>query len=129
MSCGRIQARTAAACFDELVPVPTRKIAARLTVTHAGFSNESKLLEELYARGLKQPQVGPSLYAGDGLLMAWHHEPVAPWQDAKWLADMRRSLRPNQYLRMAENRFTANENPFISLDAWDACIDEELCRF
>ena len=112
--------------FDELVPVPTRKIACRLTVTHAGFSNESALLEELYARGLKLPQVGPNLYAGDGLLMAWHHEPVAPWQDEKWLADMRRSLRPNQYLRMAENRFAANESSFIDLEAWDQCVDKEL---
>jgi len=27
---------------------------------------------------------------GDGLLMAWHHTPLAPWQTEKWLADMRR---------------------------------------
>ena len=95
--------------FDELVPPPTRQVAARLTVTHAGFSGEGQLLEELYGRGLKQPQVGTDLYAGDGLLMFWTHEPVAPWQNAKWLASMRRSMRPNQYLRMAENRFVTTE--------------------
>jgi hypothetical protein len=80
--------------FDELVPPPTRRIAARLTVTYAGFEGESTLLEELHKRGLRQPLIAPSLYAGDGLLMFWSHEPVAPWQTESWLAEMRRSLRP-----------------------------------
>lgn len=56
--------------WDEMVPPPTRKIACRLTVTYAGFSGESVLLEELHKRGLAQPLVGTDLYAGDGLLMA-----------------------------------------------------------
>jgi phage terminase large subunit-like protein len=38
--------------WDEMVPVPTRKVSARLTVTYAGFSGESDLLEALYKRGL-----------------------------------------------------------------------------
>jgi hypothetical protein len=109
--------------FDELVPVPTRQISCRLTVTHAGFEGEGELLQEIYKRGLTQPQVGPSLYAGDGLLMAWHHEPIAPWQDEKWLAQMRRTLRPYQYLRMIENRFVTTEDAFIDMEAWDACVD------
>ena len=81
---------------------------------------------ELYKRGLSQPQVGPSLYAGDGMLMAWHHEPIAPWQTQDWLTQMRRSLRPNQYLRMVENRFVSTESTFIDLDWWDACTDHAL---
>jgi hypothetical protein len=88
--------------FDELVPPPTRRIACRLIVTYAGFEGESTLLNELYRCGLQQPQVAPNLYAGDGMLMFWTHEPVAHWQDAAWLAQMRRRLppnQPNQYLR------------------------------
>src|SRR5262249_22661741 len=69
------------------------------------------------------PQVGPSLHAGDGLLMAWHHTPIAPWQDEKWLADMRRTLRPNQFLRMCENRFVTTESSFVDMAWWDACVD------
>ena len=52
--------------WDEMVPVPTRKISCRLTVTYAGFSGEIALLEDLYKRGLAQPEVGPDLHAGDG---------------------------------------------------------------
>jgi phage terminase large subunit-like protein len=109
--------------WDEMVLVPTRKVSCRLVTTYAGFEGESVLLQELYQRGLQQPQIGPSLYAGDGLLMFWSHEPVAPWQDERWLAEMRRSLRPAQYLRMIENRFVTSESSFIDLAAWDACVD------
>src|SRR5262245_33131965 len=31
--------------WDEMVPVPTRKVSGRLTVTYAGFEGESVLLE------------------------------------------------------------------------------------
>ena len=112
--------------FDELVPPPTRRIACRLTVTYAGFEGEGTLLEELYRRGLKQPQIGPNLYAGDGILMFWSHEPVAPWQTEAWLAEMRRSLRLNQFLRMIENRFVTTENAFVEPSAWDKCVDAKL---
>jgi Phage Terminase len=112
--------------FDELVPPPTRKIACRLTVTYAGFEGESRLLKELYDRGLQQPEVAHNLHAGDGMLMFWSHEPVAPWQDAAWIADMRRQLRPNQFLRMIENRFVTTESSFIDLAAWDACVRPEI---
>ena len=66
-----------------MTPPPTRKIACRVTVTYAGFEGECILLEELYRRGMQQPVVGDSLYAGDGLLMFWRHKPVAPWQDER----------------------------------------------
>ena len=55
--------------WDEFVPSPARKISCRLVVTHAGFSDESELLETLYKRGLAHPEVGTDLHAGDGMLM------------------------------------------------------------
>ena len=114
--------------WDEMVPSPVRRISARLVTTYAGFSNESTLLEELYKRGLAQPSIGTDLTAGDGLLMFWSHVPIAPWQTEKWLAEMRRSLRPNQYLRMIENKFVTTEGDFVPLAAWDNCVDTGLGR-
>jgi phage terminase large subunit-like protein len=108
--------------WDEMVPPPTRKVACRLTVTYAGFEGESLLLQDLYKRGLQQPQMGEDLYAGDGLLMFWSHKPVAPWQDERWLQEMRRSLRPSAYARMITNEFASAESQFVSLDSWDACV-------
>jgi phage terminase large subunit-like protein len=112
--------------WDEMVPPPTRRVACRLLVTYAGFTGESVLLEELHKRGMAQPEVAPSLHAGDGILMAWHHEPIAPWQHEGWLAQMRRSLRPAQYLRMIENRFVTSEAAFVPMAAWDRCIDPNV---
>ena len=109
--------------WDEMVPVPTRKISCSLTTTYAGFEGESVLLEQLYRRGLQQPLIAPDLYAGDGLLMFWSHVPIAPWQDEAWLAEMRRALRPNAYLRMIENRFVTSETSFVEPAWWDACVD------
>ena len=112
--------------WDEMSVPPTRKIACRLTTTYAGWVGESVLLETLYKRAMALPQIGPNLYAGDGLLCAWHHEPVAPWQDEKWLAQMRRDLRPNQYLRMIENRWVTSEASFIPMESWDRCVNPAL---
>jgi phage terminase large subunit-like protein len=112
--------------WDELVPPPTRKIACRLTVTYAGFEGESALLEELCRRGLQQPQVGPYLHAGGGLLMFWSHEPIAPWQTPEWIEQMRGQLRPNAFLRMIENRFVTTESTFVDLEWWDRCTDPTL---
>ena len=112
--------------WDEMVPSPARKISCRLVTTYAGFENESNLLLEMYRRGLQQRQIAPSLYAGDGLLLAWHHQPLAPWQTGGWLNEMRRSLRPNQYLRMIENQFVTSESSFVTMAAWDRCVDPRI---
>ena len=111
--------------WDEMVPVPTRQISVRLTVTYAGYESESELLERLYKQGLQGDEIEPSLYEQPGLLMAWHHEPIAPWQDDAWLAQMRQQLRPNAYLRLIENRWVTSESSFVDMQWWDACIDPE----
>ena len=103
------------------MPSPARKISCRLTVTYAGFAGESALLEDLYKRGMAQPEVGPDLHAGAGCLLYWTHEPQAPWQTPEWIEQMRASLRANQFLRMIENRFVTSEETFIDMDWWDAC--------
>jgi phage terminase large subunit-like protein len=112
--------------FDECVPPPTRKLAARLTVTYAGFEGESSLLEGLYKRGMAQPLVGPDLHAGKGILLFWSHVPIAPWQTDEWVEEMRGALRPAQFLRMIQNEFTTSEASFIDMELWDACVDPGL---
>jgi phage terminase large subunit-like protein len=111
--------------WDEMIPVPTRRVSCRLVTSYAGFEGESELLQDIYNRGTSQASIGTDLYAGDGLLMFWTHQPIAPWQDETWLQQMRSSLRPAQFLRMIENRFTSSDSTFVDMDWWDACIDPE----
>jgi phage terminase large subunit-like protein len=112
--------------WDEMIPTPTKQISARLTVSYAGFVGESKLLEDLYKRGMDLPELGPDLRGGDGMLFFWTHTAQAPWQTDAWVADSRRQLRPAQFLRMIENRWTASEESFINIAEWDACVSPEL---
>jgi Phage Terminase len=112
--------------WDELVPPPTRRHACRLTVTYAGFEGESVLLEELHKRGLRGELVGPDLYAQPGMLCFWTHEFTAPWQTPAWREQMRATMRPNAYLRMIENRWVTTESEFVTIEWFDACVDEKL---
>jgi phage terminase large subunit-like protein len=112
--------------WDEMVPPPTRKIALRLTVSYAGFEGESAVFEGLYKRGKAGQLVGDELWATeDGLLMAWHTKPIAPWQTAAWLDQMRSTLRPPAYLRQCENVWVSTESSFVDMADWDACVDED----
>ena len=110
--------------FDEMVPVPTRKVSVRLTVTYAGFAGESGLLESLCKRGIGGEMIAPDLYRDGGLLMYWTHDLIAPWQTEEWREQMRGTLRPNQYLRLIENRWVTTESSFVPMEWWDSCVVE-----
>lgn len=112
--------------FDEMVPVPTRRVSVRLTVTYAGFEGESTLLQELHDRGVAGEEIAPRLFQSPDLLCFWSHDLVAPWQTESWVEQMRRTLRPSAFTRMILNKFTAGESGFVELDWWDACVDSNL---
>jgi hypothetical protein len=103
--------------WDEMVPSPARKISARLVVSYAGFTGESVLLEEIYARGMALPEVGPSLHAGDGMLFAWHTTPIAPWQTPEWVESMRRT-RAHRLRSPDAQRVCPSESIFADLPTW-----------
>ena len=76
---------------------------------------------------MQLPLIGDDLHAGDGLLFLWSHTPIAPWQTQEWLEQMRRELRPNQFLRMIENRFVTSEQSFLgNISRWDGCVDNRI---
>jgi hypothetical protein len=80
----------------------------------------------LYKRGHEGKEIAPALFAQPGLLVFWSTKPVAPWQTAGWLAEMRALLRRNAFLRMIENQFVTSEDTFVELAWWDGCIDPAL---
>ena len=69
---------------DEMVPPPTRKITARLTVSYAGFEGESAQLEALYKRGITGEVIGPDLFRTKRQLTYWTHDCCAPGQTPAW---------------------------------------------
>jgi hypothetical protein len=112
--------------WDEMVPVPTRKVSIRLTVTYAGFEGESALLESLYKRAQGGELIGEDLYRAGSMLAFWTNRCCAPWQTDEWREQMRQQLRPNAYLRLIENRWVSTESTFVDMAWWDDCIDAAL---
>ncbi len=127
--------------WDELTPVPTRKISMRFIATYAGFEGESDLLQELYTRGTKGEVIPEfaTIEDGDGqpacrragrMFIYWDHElkpyPGLTIASEIYHEEQRATLRPLAYLRIHENRFTANEDHFVSAEQWDACYSPEL---
>ena len=63
----------------------------------------------------------PDLHAGDGMLCFWSHVPHCSLADRSMDRGDAPLARPNQFLRMIENRFVTTEESFVDLDWWDAC--------
>src|SRR5262245_25687054 len=57
-------------------------------------------------RGMTGEEVAPDLRCAEGKLIYWTHRPVAPWQDERWLAEMR---GPPTFLRI--NLRSPSERP------------------
>ena len=113
----------------------------RFIATYAGFEGESDLLQELYSRGIKGEVIPELAHIEDGdgqpacrrvgrMFMYWDHElkpyPGLTISPEIYHAEQRATLRPLAYLRIHENRFTANEDHFITPEQWDACYSLEL---
>ena len=122
--------------WEELTPVSTRRNSIRIISTYAGFEGESQLLWDLYKQG-----VGPEEHPeGQGKrihptlpvyinrearqLTYWDHEARAPWSTAAYRATQKRTLRPNSYIRLHENRWSTSESTFLLPELWDGCVYE-----
>jgi phage terminase large subunit-like protein len=112
--------------WAESVPSPARKISFRLSVSTAGFEGEPSPLREIYDRAMTYgTEVAPELYEHANLLCFWSHRMLAPWQTQVWTDEMARTLRPPQYQRLIENRWTSSESVFIEMPVWDGCVDPD----
>jgi phage terminase large subunit-like protein len=121
--------------WDELTPVPTRKNSIRLVTTYAGFEAESDLLWELYRDGVGTDEYRDGkgtrilehlpVYENGTLWTYWDHEARLPWQTPAYYASQRKTLRPNAYIRLHENRWTTASSIFLTPELWDPCVDIE----
>jgi len=111
--------------YEELTPPPSEPDAFLLVVTYAGFTGESTLLERMYQRGLAGTRADDDLeiYEAEGLFMFWSHTPRQSWQTEAYYHEQRRSLRPNTYRRLHENRWVSAESQFLTAELWEACVE------
>ena len=127
--------------WDEMTPPPTRRLAMRFTTTYAGYSGESELLESLYSRGqtgevvpelahIENGEGRPACMRSGRTFVYWDHElkphPGLTMTPQEYHEEQRASLRPLAFLRLHENRFTTNEDAFVSAEEWAGCFDPDL---
>jgi hypothetical protein len=119
------QLENATRLFEELTPIPTEPDAWILVVTSAGFTEESKLLEEIYRRGLAGTRIDDELecYEAGELFMFWSHTPRQSWQTEAYYAEQARILRPATFARLHRNEWVSPESRFITDQLWDQCVD------
>lgn len=128
------QSKKAHRLWDELVTTPTTRISVRFTVTYAGFTGESELLEGLYRQIFDEEheiqegvtQLGKDLYAKGRMLVYWSHDVRPPWVTDEWIETQRRSYSPAQFARIMENRWVSSESTFIEGSSYDMCVDKAL---
>lgn len=114
--------------FEEMTPPPTEENAYILIVSYAGYTGESRVLEDLYKRGLAGTRIHGELecYVNEGLFMFWSYTPRQPWLTEKYYAEQRRILRPNTFARLHRNEWVSSESTFITEEMWLACVDPSL---
>jgi phage terminase large subunit-like protein len=113
--------------WDEGVPSPARRISFRLSVSTAGFDGEPSPLRDLYDRAMgTAEEIATDLRRDGNFLCYWTNECRAPWQRPEWVAEMRRTLRPSQFVRLILNQWASAESTFIELEQWDRCVDPTM---
>jgi hypothetical protein len=118
--------------WDELVIPPTVKGGVRWGASYAGWSGESLLLEELWARALAGERVSdlPIYLNKDAGLLAFIDTGEAswrmPWMTEEYIEQTRESERPNTFRRLWLNEWVSGEGDYLPEGAWAACFDESL---
>lgn len=121
--------------WDELTPVPTVPSSFRFVATYAGFEVESKLLRNLYERGVGPEEFKegggtrvPGLedlpcWENEGLFVYWDHARRMPWQTPEYYKSQRLELRPAAFIRLHDNRWVSSQEEFLPIQWWDEATE------
>jgi len=127
----------------EMTPIklPTVPISIRFVATYAGFEGESDLLWDLYqkivmegepVKGLEHIQHengNPTCWSNGRMFAYWDSIPRMPWQTEDYYREqMASGMKPNEYARLHENRWTTGSEPFMPIKWYDsvAVLDKSL---
>lgn len=119
--------------YDELVVPPTIKAGCRWIASYAGYSGESKLLEEVWAlalRGERDPGELPIYENKSASLIALIDQGEEswrmPWTTPQYMKEVQASERPSVYRRLWLNQWVSSESAFLPEGAWEACRNPEV---
>ena len=118
----------------EMTPVriPGVPTSLRFVSTYAGFEGESELLWDLYTQivleGEPVPELEhiqhasgePTCWRNGRMFAYWDSAHRMPWQtEDYYLEQLASGMKPNEYARLHENRWTTASEPFMPISWWD----------
>lgn len=123
--------------WSELAPSPARPDSITVVVTYAGFENESKLLWDLYLKGVGKDEHKKGqakrlfedlpVWTNGPVFCYWDHIARMSWHTKEWLTGERmRCPGEATWKRQYENRWVTAVNAFIAPEHWDAIEDPTL---
>ena len=134
--------------WAEMTPPPSVENALRVTVTYAGYENESDQLLELYNLCFKEeagkyvngedvPELAhivdsynrPVCRRNGRTFVYWDTVPRMPWQTQAYYDQQLQTLRPADFLRMHKNRWVSSTETFVPIELYDRCVNQTLAPF
>jgi len=122
--------------WSEMTVPPTRfGKALRWVESYAGYSDESRVLEDLYDLGVHGSRLHPAFkesgfpvrYNVPAKLMCyWDHQPRMPWQTPEYYAQEASILTTSEFDRIHRNMWVDPVTKAIPIEWWDACEDIAL---
>lgn len=131
--------------WAEMTPPPTVENAMRVTVTYAGFMNESEQLLDMYnlcfeerdgsyVRGEDVPELKhivdtwgrPVCRRNGRTFIYWDTVARFPWQTKEYYQDQLTTLRPADFMRLHRNRWVSSSESFLPIELYEKCESKEL---
>ncbi len=128
--------------WTELQPIPTLEHSCRFVTTYAGFFGESEVLYSVYEQAVRPDPQNPDIATGEhppgledlpiyhqGSLCAyWDTRARMPWHTDQFLEEAREDpvvkLRPSEYRRLWQNRWTTGLEAFLDIEQLDRLMDD-----
>lgn len=121
--------------WDEMTPIPTVPNSLRFVATYAGFINDSKLLWDLYLKGVgtdeNEKGEGQRIeelkdlpcWENGQIFTFWDTERRMPWQTDDYYLQQEKELRPAAFLRLHMNQWVTTHEEFIPVSWWDEAAE------
>jgi len=114
------------------IKIPGVPVSLRFVSTYAGFEGQSELLWALYDQivlhGEPVPELidiqhasgEPTCWRNGRMFAYWDSAHRMPWQtEDYYLEQLASGMKPNEYARLHENRWTTGSEPFMPISWWD----------
>jgi hypothetical protein len=96
----------------------------RFCETYAGESGESKILEELFDRGVTHGEcidAENEFYRNDRLFCIWNTKPTTPYQTEEYYRQEAANLLEGEFNRFHKNQWGSSSSAFVPGEWWSAC--------